>query len=95
MDTSARRSKSDEELPRGAAPSALENQPTAFWPSRALISKVALELFIVFVGVSAAFAVDDYREARAEKERRHAVYLALDRELTQMAETTGRAFREK
>jgi hypothetical protein len=53
---------------------------------------LALELFVVFVGVSAAFALDDYREMRSENERRRAVYLALDRELTQMAETHGPRF---
>lgn len=54
-----------------------------------LLSKIALELFIVFVGVSAAFAVEDYRDKRAENERREVVYRALDRELKQMAETHG------
>lgn len=54
-----------------------------------LLSKVALELFIVFVGVSAAFAVEDYRDQREEDDRRGAVYRALDRELKQMAETHG------
>jgi hypothetical protein len=54
-----------------------------------LISKIALELFIVFVGVSAAFALDDYRDARKDDARRQAVYRALDRELTHMAETHG------
>lgn len=54
-----------------------------------LLSKVALELFIVFIGVSAAFAVDDYRERRQEQERREAIYGALDFELRQMAETFG------
>ena len=57
-----------------------------------LLSKIALELFIVFVGVSAAFAVEDYRDARQEDERRQAVYGALDRELRQMAETHGPVF---
>lgn len=54
-----------------------------------LLSKIALELFIVFVGVSAAFAVENYRDARNEDMRREAVYRALDRELKQMAETVG------
>jgi hypothetical protein len=54
-----------------------------------LASKVTLELFIVFVGVSAAFALDDYRGARKDDARRQAVYRALDRELTHMAETHG------
>lgn len=53
------------------------------------LSKIALELFIVFVGVSAAFAVENYRDARNEDARREAVYRALDRELKQMAETHG------
>lgn len=56
---------------------------------RPLLSKIALELFIVFVGVSAAFAVENYRDARNEDARRAAVYRALDRELKQMAETHG------
>ncbi|HET6941110.1 MAG TPA: hypothetical protein VFH89_03000, partial [Sphingomicrobium sp.] len=50
---------------------------------------------MVFVGVSAAFVVDDYRELRSENERRRAVYLALDRELTQMAETHGPRFQKE
>ena len=54
-----------------------------------MLSKIALELFIVFVGVSAAFAVENYRDARAQDQRREAVYAALDRELKQMAETHG------
>jgi hypothetical protein len=54
-----------------------------------LLSKIALELFIVFIGVSAAFAVENYRDARNEDLRRQAVYRALDRELKQMAETHG------
>jgi hypothetical protein len=57
-----------------------------------MLSKIALELFIVFLGVSAAFAVDDYRDDRAQNERRQAVYRALDRELAQMAETHGPKF---
>jgi hypothetical protein len=57
-----------------------------------VLSKLALELFVVFVGVSAAFAVDNYRDAQRENVRRAAVYHALDRELRQMAETHGPAF---
>lgn len=66
-------------------------------PSRLahLLSKVILELFIVFVGVSAAFAVDNYRESREQEQRRQAVYRALDRELMQMAETHGPALQRK
>jgi hypothetical protein len=60
-----------------------------------LASKVALELFIVFVGVSAAFAVENYRDARQQDLRRQAVYRALDRELTQMAETHGPVFQRE
>lgn len=76
---------------RGAA----AKKPPLLRPSRDTLSKVALELFIVFVGVSAAFAVENYRDARAEDQRRHAVYLALDRELTQMAETHGPRFQSE
>jgi len=57
-----------------------------------LLSKIAVELFIVFVGVSAAFALDDYRDARRQDQRQQAIYRALDRELTQMAETHGPVF---
>lgn len=60
-----------------------------------LLSKIALELFIIFVGVSAAFAVENYRDARQQDLRRQAVYRALDRELTQMAETHGPMFQRQ
>jgi len=60
-----------------------------------LLSKVALELFIVFVGVSAAFAVDDYRSAREQDQRRQAIYQALDHELAQMAQTRGPALQRE
>ena len=60
--------------------------------SQPLIAKIALELFVVFIGVSAAFAVENYRESRNEDKRREAVYRALDRELRQMAETHGPVF---
>ena len=53
------------------------------------LSKLALELFVVFIGVSAAFTVENYRHAREQETRRAAVYRALDRELKQMAETRG------
>ena len=56
---------------------------------RPILSKIALELFIVFAGVSAAFTVENYRDAREQGARREAVYRALDRELMQMAETHG------
>ena len=68
-----------------------EEAPRKARDLRPLLSKIALELFVVFVGVSAAFAVENYRDRRAEDQRRHAVYAALDRELTQMAETHGPA----
>ena len=61
----------------------------AGWKAGPLLSKIALELFAVFAGVTAAFAVDDYRDAQKDNARRQAVYRALDRELTQMAETKG------
>ena len=69
-----------------------------YWKPRPIgpaLSKIALELFIVFVGVSAAFAVEDYRDRRQEDDRREAVYLALDRELKQMAETHGPALQRQ
>ena len=53
------------------------------------LPKIVLELFIVFVGVSAAFALDDYRDSRQQSNRRQAIYSALDRELGQMAQTRG------
>ena len=59
------------------------------------LSGIALELLIVFVGVSAAFAVEDYRETRDENERRSAIYRALDRELRQVAETHGPSFQRE
>ena len=59
------------------------------------LPKVALELFIVFVGVSAAFAVEDYRDKREDNERREAIYRALDHELKQMAETHGPVFQRQ
>lgn len=59
------------------------------------LSKILLELFIVFVGVSAAFAVENYQDRRHEDARRAAVYRALDRELRHMAETHGPRFVEE
>ena len=73
-----------DEMP--APPPAQHGRWSRFGP---LLSKIALELFIVFVGVSAAFAVENYRDVRAQHERRQVVYRALDRELRQMAETHG------
>lgn len=73
-------------------PSAHSDKPAKRWSWEKfgpLVSKVALELFIVFIGVSAAFAVENYRDARQQDTRREAIYRALDRELTQMAETLG------
>ena len=78
--------------------SAAVTRPTPNHPPtsvRPVLSKIALELFVVFAGVSAAFAVDDYREARSQDMRRQAVYKALDRELTQMAETHGPMFQRE
>jgi hypothetical protein len=63
--------------------------------SHGLLAKVALELFIVFIGVSAAFAVDNYRASRSDDVKRQAVYQALDRELSQMAETRGPVFQKE
>ena len=40
---------------------------------RALLGEFAFELIIVFVGVTAAFALENYREARQEASYRHAM----------------------
>lgn len=83
-----------EELAQGDQSAAVTESTASHSPPsfRPVLSKIALELFVVFAGVSAAFAVDDYREARTQDTRRQAVYKALDRELTQMAETHGPMF---
>ena len=81
------------ETESGVAPNA--RRRVRAWPSHDLLAKLALELFVVFVGVSAAFAVDDYRDMRSEQQKRAAVYAALDRELTQMAETHGPRFQSE
>lgn len=79
--------ESDELLAGACAPPPRSRwKPAAIGP---LLSKIALELFIVFVGVSAAFAVENYRDGKQQETRREAVYRALDRELKQMAETHG------
>jgi hypothetical protein len=65
------------------------------WRSESLLTKVALDLFIVFVGVSAAFAVDNFRSAREQDQRRQAIYRALDHELAQMAQTRGPALQRE
>ena len=64
-------------------------------PSRPLLSKIGFELFAVFAGVTAAFALDDYRNQRDQDDRRQAIYRALDRELKQMAETHGPVFQRE
>ena len=86
------RTRRKEPRPRAAARPADTDGSSRLLPGRDLFPKLALELFVVFVGVSAAFALDDYRDARAQDQRRQAVYQALDRELSQMAETHGPAF---
>lgn len=91
----ARRARREEPPRRVAARPAEANDSSRLRSARDLFSKLALELFVVFVGVTAAFAVDDYRDARAQDERRQAVYQALDRELTQMSETHGPAFQRE
>lgn len=80
------------DLENPAAPKRNSGGSQRFGP---LLSKVALELFIVFVGVTAAFAVEDYRDQREENERREAIYRALDHELKQMAETHGPVFQRQ
>ncbi len=83
--------------PHAAAPQTL-SESTALkkrwsWAATApLLPKIGFELFAVFAGVTAAFAVDDYRSQRDQDERRQAIYRALDRELKQMAETHGPVF---
>lgn len=64
-------------------------------PSGPLLSKIGFELFAVFAGVTAAFALEDYRNQRDQDERRQAIYRALDRELKQMAETHGPVFQRE
>lgn len=62
---------------------------------RAALPKVALDLFVVFTGVYAAFGLENYRNSRERDHRRDAVCSALDRELGQMAETQGPAFQRE
>ena len=52
----------------------------SFW------GKLALELFVVFIGVSGAFALEGYRADRERAELRRALYGALDNELSNMTE---------
>jgi hypothetical protein len=62
---------------------------------RSALPKIALDLFIVFAGVSAAFALENYRTIREQHHRREAVCHAVDRELLQMAETQGPALQRE
>lgn len=62
---------------------------------RSALPKVALDLFIVFAGVYAAFALENYRAGREQQHRREAVCHALDRELRQMAESQGPALQKE
>lgn len=48
--------------------------------------RLAFELLVVFMGVSAAFFVDSYRERQQSEARSRQVYLALDRELGRYVE---------
>ncbi len=80
----------DDIIEQGADRPSTENAPSSkarlnqsFW------IKLAFELLVVFVGVSAAFALEAYRADRERLEVRRAVYRALDNELNQFAETTG------
>ena len=82
------RGSSSDEL-TAEAPAATRPSRQKLAPVGPLLGKLALELFIVFIGVSAAFAVENYRDTRNEEARRQVVYRALDRELMQMAETHG------
>lgn len=62
---------------------------------RQFLFRMAVELLVVFIGVTAAFLLDDYRSAREEDQKRQAVYRALDRELKQVAETHGPRFQNQ
>lgn len=76
-------------------PTTLAEKRSSWDSLGSLLSKIVLELFIVFIGVTAAFAVEDYRDQRKENERREAIYRALDHELGQMAETHGPVFQRQ
>lgn len=82
-------------MPDDAKPIVARTRKWAWVPPGPLLSKIALELFAVFAGVTAAFAVDDYRSQRDQDERRRAIYRALDRELKQMAETHGPGYQRE
>ena len=77
-----------DDAPTGAARKPLEKL-------RLELPRIALDLFIVFAGVYAAFALENYRSAREQHHRREAVCNALDRELGQMAETQGPALQRE
>jgi hypothetical protein len=62
---------------------------------RSALPKIALDLFIVFAGVYAAFSLENYRASREQGHRRDAVCRALDHELGQMAETQGPAYQRE
>lgn len=50
------------------------------------IGRLVLELFVVFIGVTSAFLVDQYREQRARDERRDQMAAALVQELASLAD---------
>jgi hypothetical protein len=88
-------SSRDEVPPEPAEPRSEDPQAARHgWP-RSLVAKVALDLFIVFAGVSAAFALENYRTAQEQHHRRDAVCGALDRELGQLAVTRGPTFQRE
>lgn len=60
--------------PRFAAPSLTEG-------TRAIAVRLAFELAVVFIGVTLAFAVENYQDGRNEDDRRQQSYRALAREL--------------
>jgi hypothetical protein len=78
-----------------AKPAGESRAPRPRFSIHPTLAKMGLELFAVFAGVSAAFAVQDYRDARDTSERRQAVYRALDREMDQMAYTRGPAMQRE
>jgi hypothetical protein len=51
------------------------------WISRHTLSKVGLELLSVFIGVTAAFALDNWRQARQQHQSADAVYKSVSEEV--------------
>lgn len=58
---------------------------------RARIVRILAEMVVVFVGVYAAFALDQYRERKQETERRRQILLALEKDFSASQETLDEA----